>query len=204
MLVSCIMPTRGRGYFAAQALECWLRQTYGNTELLILDDAQARSFSIAPTFPNVHYHLAEGRLKIGEKRNHLAALANGGAIAHWDDDDYSAPGRIEDQLDRLLSSGRQLTGYQSLKFRFDDGSEYLFDGGDNYYAGTSLMYRKEFWKQNQFPNLEYGEDTIFISRATNTGQAISAPAGDLMFARSHAGNTLLKVPDGRRWTRIAA
>ena len=43
-LISAIMPARGRSEMAAAAVECWRRQTWQNTELLILDDADCPAF----------------------------------------------------------------------------------------------------------------------------------------------------------------
>ena len=63
-------------------------------------------------------HIEQGRT-IGEKRNFGAGRARGAVIAHWDDDDYSAPDRLEDQVGRLLQSGKAVTGYFAM--RFTDG-----------------------------------------------------------------------------------
>ena len=44
MLVSCIMPTRGRPAFAQRAIDCFLRQTWEEKELIVVDDLDNRSF----------------------------------------------------------------------------------------------------------------------------------------------------------------
>ena len=43
-LVSAIMPCRGRPAMARAAVECWRQQTWQNTELLVLDDADCSAF----------------------------------------------------------------------------------------------------------------------------------------------------------------
>ncbi len=39
-LVSCVMATGNRTRFIPQALRCFLRQTYPNRELLVIDDGE--------------------------------------------------------------------------------------------------------------------------------------------------------------------
>ena len=211
MLISAILPTRGRPHFAHRALDCALRQTAGDyvLEIHILDDLDAPSFFNAPDFNGVHYHISERRMSIGEKRNRLCELASGDIIAHFDDDDYSAPGRISDQLERLMSSGAMLTGYNEMVFECDDGACWLHSGDKDYAIGTSMMYRREFWKANLFPAgagrpVDFvGEDTVFLAAARRIHSVAAAPAGEMMLARIHGGNTATKKPvAGPRWKRI--
>ena len=204
MLVSAILPTRARSYFAHRALDCVMRQKWPELEVVILDDLDDLSFPVAPSFDGVHYHVSEQRLKTGEKRNRCCELANGQIIAHFDDDDYSAPGRIEDQMDRLMSTGAMLTGYNQMVFEEDTGECWQFTSRDPRFAiGTSMMYRREFWQRHPFRPLLAGEDSIFLGHAQRENSVVCAPAGQMMLARIHAGNTVTKRPDARSgWQRI--
>src|SRR5438128_1089434 len=115
MRVSCIMPTRGRREWAAQAVQCFLSQTWPDKELLILDDTDDASFPHAagipfPFFSNhagppIMYFRRSERWSIGRKRNELARIASGEAICHFDDDDWAAPDRIATQVRLLEESG---------------------------------------------------------------------------------------------------
>ncbi len=187
MLISCLMPTRGRPAFAAEALACYLAQTYTDRELIIVDDADAPSFPTPPNYQGVRYHRLGKRLQIGAKRNICVSRASGGILCHWDDDDYSAPDRIKDQIARL--KGLLVTGYHSM--RFTDGARWWqYTGADDYALGTSLMYRREYWERNPFKtDCTVGEDTHFIAPARRDGRITSADAGGMMWARNHAGNT---------------
>lgn len=132
-------------------------------------------------------HLS-GSPEIGDKRNFGCSLAEGDIIVHWDDDDFSAPGRIEDQVQRLVESGKSVTGYRSM--RFTDGQRWwLYEGVPNYALGTSLCFRKAWWEKNRFPSLQVGEDNHMVANADAQRQLISVPAGDLMWATIHPGNT---------------
>lgn len=187
MLISCLMPTRARPAFAAEALACYLAQDYADRELIIVDDADSPSFPAPPNHPGVWYHWLAKRLTIGAKRNVCVSRANGGILAHWDDDDYSAPGRLSDQIARLGNA--DITGYHSM--RFTDGQRWWqYTGADDYALGTSLMYRREYWERNPFKtDCTVGEDGHFIAPARRDGRIVSVDAGELMWARNHAANT---------------
>ncbi len=125
---------------------------------------------------------------MGDKRNFGCELAAGEIIAHWDDDDYSAPGRLSDQVGRLQSSGKAVTGYNQMLFT--DGKDWWsYDGIGNWAIGTSLCYRKDWWVAHPFLSLQVGEDGQFVGEAQGQKQIVAIPAGDLMTATVHSGNT---------------
>ena len=250
-LVSAIMPARGRSVMAAAAVESWKAQTWPNTELLILDDADLPAFPemaaratletpipgatagcsglMASNWPNatgarddapnswkIVYFCLPKRLTIGAKRNLACTLASGTFVAHADSDDYSAPDRLEDQVNRLLSSGKAVTGYHSMLFT--TGSSWWRYEGQVFSGlpgklpgvfGTSLMYRRDWWEKHHFvdgpKNFDNHEDKAFVMEAIQSGQLIGVPAGQRMFARVHSENTSPKgVGDPVRWKRVDA
>lgn len=177
-LVSCIMPTTDdRRDFEALARECFDAQDYPDRELVIV----------------------RGPGKVGEKRNQACREAAGQIICHWDSDDWSAPGRISDQVARLIESGADITGYHSMRFLTEDGQEWLYKGAKNYALGTSLCFWKRHWQRHPFPALQVAEDNAFI----RTGRLVAVPAGEMMLATIHGGNTSLrKLTQGANWERI--
>lgn len=195
MLVSAIMPTRDRASFAREALACWRAQTYEPRELVIMDDFDAPSFEDGIDEPGVLYERVRQRLTIGAKRNLCCSRANGEVICHWDDDDYSAPGRIEDQIQRLIESQKPVTGYRSMKLT-NGVHWWLYTGASDYALGTSLMYERDWWLKYGFEAIQVGEDNSFAGVARARGAIVSADAGDLMWARIHPGNTSAKDPHG--------
>ena len=205
-LVSCIMPTRGRPEFAAQAVEYFRAQTWPEKELIIIDDEDAPSFAEPPAF--AAYERLRTRRTIGQKRNLACSMATGDLICHFDDDDYSAPGRIADQAQRILDTGAGLTGYHRMRFIDELGRWWLFSASspEHYILGTSMMYTRQFWQAHPFPSHpehRVGEDNAVVQRAGR--ELVTADARDLMWARIHGGNTSRKSTDNRDcWERIAA
>jgi glycosyltransferase involved in cell wall biosynthesis len=203
MLISCIMPTLARPQYAAHAVELWLAQTYSPTELVIVDDIDSPSFPNGCNLPGVQYHLMRQRLPVGSKRNIACSRSAGDVIAHWDDDDYSAPGRLADQMTRLLDSGKPVTGYRCM--RFTDGTGWWeYSASVGYVTGTSLMYRRSWWQQHPFTAEQTGEDVTFVKEAQPNDMIATADAGELMYATIHPRNTSVRpIHLNRQWRKIA-
>lgn len=200
--MTCLCLTRNRPQWLPQAIEAFRLQTYVNRELLVLSDGSDVR-SLIPDDPQIrHVHL-DGAPEIGEKRNFGSSLSFGEIIAHWDDDDYSAPGRLEDQVQRLLESGKPVTGYHSM--RFTDGSSWWLyrNHHADYSLGTALCYRKAWREKHPFPPKQVAEDVDFVSVARAQGAIVSVEAGEMMHATIHAGNTSPRSLDARNWTRIS-
>ncbi len=192
-LITCIMPTRGRPKLAPMAVDCWLSQSYPNKELLILDDGDDPSFPenwIAPAGVTRTVTAGTIRYSIPEKLNMLCEMANGDIICRFDSDDWSAPGRITDQVQRLLDSGLSVCGYHSMIFVDESGNCRKYVNDRSYALGTSLMFKKDFWKEHPF-NVKHrvGSDNFFVTDAREARQLSSADPVELMFARAHDSNT---------------
>lgn len=186
-LVSCVMLTMpGREAFAAKAQACFTAQTYTPRELIQV----------------------AGHGSIGAKRNKGNGWAHGDLIAHWDDDDWSHPERLQDQVNRLLETEAELTGYHEMLFaRDEDRAAWLYSSGMRTYAiGTSMMYWRAIWRDRPFLDTSHAEDNAFLYGDPAHGrkklQVVSVPAGKMMVARIHAGNTLEKPAPGDSWRRV--
>jgi glycosyl transferase family 2 len=142
-----------------------------------------------------------GPIWIGEKRNFGCERAIGEFIAHWDDDDHSAPGRLADQIGRILENGKAVTGYREMRFT-DGTNSWIYRGAADFALGTSLLYRREWWQKNKFPAVQIGEDGIFTTAAAKQNQLVSAEAGDLMYATVHADNTSPRQLKGSNWRQL--
>src|SRR5688572_14083799 len=103
------MPTRNRGEFLRLAVESFQRQTYPNLELVIIDDSDVDITHLVPSDDRIRLYRSTQRRSIGAKRNIACSRADGEIICHWDDDDWSAPNRITDQVTRLQESKAALT-----------------------------------------------------------------------------------------------
>jgi glycosyltransferase involved in cell wall biosynthesis len=132
-------------------------------------------------------HLAEPRT-VGEKRNFGCEQVDSDVVCHWDDDDYSAPGRLADQLQRLRESGKAVTGYSAM--RFTDGERWWqYRGEAGYVLGTSLCYRRNWWQAHPFQAKQVGEDNDFVYEAQSCRELAAADGNEFMYATNHAGNT---------------
>ena len=128
--VSCIMPTRDRRAFVDQAVYYFLRQDYPDTELIVVDDGYDKIGDLMPDDPRIKYLRLPTVQSVGAKRNVACQHATGDIIAHWDDDDWSAPGRLRRQVSALLASGADVCGLSEvLHYRPLRGDGWLYRAG---------------------------------------------------------------------------
>jgi hypothetical protein len=227
------MLTADRPALAKRAVECFRSQTYTPRFMLQLDTGaftRDSHFSdprnLSPDRDPFGCITVEGRpeLKrqaIGELRNKSNALAlhhfpDASILIHWDDDDYSHPNRIAEQVSLLQSSGADAVGYQEILFWREPidcelivneqispmkapGQAWLYRGENaNYPPGTSLCYWRKTWERKPFPATSFGEDLQFCTGLKVCGVSAN-PIDDYppmhhneqprMIARIHAGNT---------------
>jgi glycosyltransferase involved in cell wall biosynthesis len=191
-MVSCIMPTRNRPGFVRAAIDCFLRQTYQEKELIILDDSDAPgSVEIDSAWP-IKYVLDE-RKPLGAKRNDCCELAIGEIICHLDDDDYSTPDRIEFQVALLEQSKKPVTGFGVMYFwdTIHKAARLYRSGNPGYVCGTSLCYRRDFWETHKFKEIAEKEDNAFVDPILKQIAASNDPSH--MVARIHESNTSSKT-----------
>jgi glycosyltransferase involved in cell wall biosynthesis len=190
------MPTCNRAKWIPLAIQCFLNQTYANSELVILDNGNDETESVIPANPRIRYYKQPGKkLTTGEMRNRVNELAQGEIICHWDDDDWSAPNRIETQVTRLLASGKQVTGYYSISYwntsgnRARENCAHIYRGTTSYACGTSQLYFKNWWAEHPFNSKAVGEDSDFSHSALRSKQLDSVDGSQMIVARAHSDST---------------
>ena len=184
------MPTCNRQGLIPVALKCYVSQHWPDKELVVIDDGAVKVEGLVKQLvPDaVYIYLAE-KQTIGAKRNLACEAARGEVICHFDDDDWSAAGRIRDQVTRLLESGKQMTGYHSITY-WDGTKAYRYVSAVPQYAvGTTMCYQKSFWDINRFPAKNYAEDNALVYKARDENQLIAEDARQMMVVRSHASCT---------------
>lgn len=229
-LVGCVMLTKNRTKMAQRAVRCFQNQTYGMKALLIWDTGELnQDFQVddgSKTQPIWHIPAeAYTDRKIGGLRNdangwwHHSAGVNPDILIHWDDDDWSHPNRIAEQVALLQESGANAVGYREMLFwktRLQDfptvtmetGEAWLYRNNDpRYCIGTSLCYWRTTWEEkpfrDDFPlnNQATGEDNEWqrdLKRKTESSLArVDLPLGPnrgygpnpRMIASIHGRNT---------------
>jgi glycosyltransferase involved in cell wall biosynthesis len=201
-LVSCVMPTRERRTFAAQAIWYFLRQDYAEKELLVLDDGDDRVEDLTRGDERIRYVHLPRATPVGEKRELGCELARGELVAHWDDDDWIGPTRLSEQVAALQATGAVACAARELMhYRLDAGDAWLlrcrWPDAPDLPPGT-LLHRRTEGRRGRFASTGTGEGrTFFSSSPPLRVHAVSDPAWYL--AVVHRANATATSLDDGRW-----
>ena len=167
-LVSCVLLSCGtvRAAMKERAIRSYESQTYENRELIVY----------------------EGTGRIGALRNAANALSHGSIICHFDEDDWSAPQRVAEQVALLESTGADCVGINEMIFwqspatvenwkeraasgESQIGLAWLYSNHipPNYVLGTSLCYWRKAWEAHPFDDINQGEDMRFVGKVKTVG-----------------------------------
>jgi glycosyltransferase involved in cell wall biosynthesis len=193
-LISCTLPTRGRQQWAAQAVACFLSQTYEPKELIILDDERERSFPKGSDgFPRSVLYVSHSEdWNIAKKRNQFAKYVSGSILCHFDSDDWSDAGRLEAQVNFMNQTQKAVVGFNQIFF-VDEQQHQVWKYRGPFAVGTSLMYTRDYFLVHPFlERKRTGSDSAFIQDAFKTRDTVAVDAKELMVARVHSENTAEK------------
>jgi glycosyltransferase involved in cell wall biosynthesis len=203
-LVSCIMPTRDRRPFVAQALRYFLRQDYPNIELIVVDDGDDAVADLMVGDERVRYIRLRSVHSIGAKRNIACEAATGEIVAHWDDDDWSSPHRLRRQVECMLETGADACGVcEMLHYRPLRGDGWLYRGHTDAraeVAGCSIIYRRSMWRDHAFAEVNLGEDSAFVARIP-ADRVLALSDRSLMVAIVHERNVSTLPLGTAQWER---
>jgi glycosyltransferase involved in cell wall biosynthesis len=176
--ITCICVTRNRYPELMRCVNAFLKQTYPNKELVIVDDSVRYA---PPSLRNVltkHqstiiYKRLNRVTTIGTKRNKAISLASGMYVAIWDDDDIHFSTRLERQLSHLLrnEADATMTAHNTLYHFADHGrtlqriprsvhDAWWYKG----YMCPSMLFKKSLWEQHKYLPVNKHEDYHFIKR----------------------------------------
>jgi len=213
-LVCCIMPTRDRRPFVTLAIDGFLQQDHPHRELVIVDDGLDAVDDLVPPDPRIRY-VRTARAPIGAKRNIAVREASGAFVAHWDDDDWYAPGRLTAQMRPLLAGEADIVGLSmrhvlalpALEFWRCEPELHARLHHRDLCCGT-IVYPRAVWERHgPYPALNVGEDVRLIQRAGAGGARVRRlDTEELFVCVRHGRNTWRIAQDwtsGRRgWTKI--
>jgi glycosyltransferase involved in cell wall biosynthesis len=207
--VSCILPTGYGEKFVGTAVRCFKEQDYlGELELIVVDNNdEPWSDELVASLPSNVRYVRSKRMSVGALRNLGTANATGEICITWDEDDWYGSSRVSFQVNRLLETGMNVTGFHNLCY-FDSRSgeawKYFFEPMGNhhpYAPGGSQCYRRSWWERHKFE--EHGiEDLPFTTAALHEGVLDSTDCGRMYVARIHGTNVVPKQLMGRQWQRI--
>jgi len=193
-LVSCIMPTFNRVNFVKQSIYYFLRQTYPNKELIIIDDGDQSVADLIPDDPRIKYMRLSSKYSIGKKRNLACEMAEGEIIMCWDDDDWHGPMRIQQQIFPLVNESYDVSGigtylyYSILNKCFYHYKREVFK--DGIVSGT-LTFWKRMWEEGvKFKDISLAEDADLQDSFRNIGARIKRILTEnIFFIVRHDKNT---------------
>jgi len=209
--VFAVMLTRNRASMACRAVECFRQQTYpADRRVLLVYDTSTDRPAWSTKADNEAYlwvPAAHGQ-PIGTLRNQANDVAVTGVggnrpgligapdiLCYWDDDDWSHPARIAEQVDAVLM--REATGYNEVIF-WDQTTKqcWKYRGSPDYIVGASLCYWRATWERNPFPALHTGEDTEWqrgLRISAVSGVYVAGDAQPRMIGGVHPRNTTCKI-----------
>lgn len=167
--VTAIMLANGRPKMLARAVHSFIAQDYLNKRLLIWNTGTDEEGMIVSS-PGIQEVMFKGRgMTIGALRNEANGYAANGAdiLMHWDDDDWSHPQRMKEQVAMLKATGMECVGYREMLFWKQSpypfgtslvsplipGEAWLYTAETkDYCLGTSLCYWRGAWDRHPFPD----------------------------------------------------
>lgn len=219
--VLCTLLTAGRPEMTARAIRCFHQQTYPEKRLYILDSGAEPLSNEALCFGHARGRLEPGK-PLGELRNLAVAMSSPNAldceiIAHWDSDDWSHPERLSEQVALLESTGAAAVGYNEMLFwdsailpnaTIRQAAAWVYtQANDRLVLGTSLCYWRKTWEKLPFPEIQTGEDTVWLHRIKAHGvssltEDLLTAADPRMIASIHGSNTCSQIMPGKaEWKR---
>lgn len=198
-LVSCLCVTRARVPLLRRAVACFQRQTYEPRELVVLfetddhasldylgtlQDSRVRPIAV-PALP---------RLSLGRLRNRSVEAGRGRYLAQWDDDDWHAPTRLQEQIATLQRSGRPACALRRWTL-YDALSGRAFISGPRAWEGSLVAQRSAM---TAYADLARGEDTAVVERLGRRRELVLLDRPQLYVYTYHGGNTWTQAHWQRR------
>jgi glycosyltransferase involved in cell wall biosynthesis len=188
--VSGILPVGYGSKYFRLAADAFLSSTYdGELELIILDNNETPIEDLIPVDPRVKYYHCD-RMPVGALRNLGTSYATGDICVTIDEDDWSHPERVEQQVGRLIGTGKDVTGFHSIYY-FDTSDrktyKYWYEPNRShppYACGSSQCYKKSWWQDHPFPSTGI-EDYAFQLEALHSNTLDSIDGAELLVARAH-------------------
>lgn len=182
VLISVVIPVYNVDKYLRQCLDSVIGQTYGNLEILVVDDGSTDKSAIICD----EYATKDNRIRVFHTANHgLSAARNcaidkavGDYIAFLDSDDWLEPDAYTILLREALNTGADIVHFRfyqefvnSTRESSGSGNRFIVEGDSIFRA--LLLEKKvsddvwdKFYKANLFKTVRYPEGRIFEDKAT--------------------------------------
>jgi len=191
--VTIVTPTCNRQNLFEIAIRNYKNFNYPREKLkwIILDDSTDDSLKkMLPNDKSITYIYSNNKEPIGKKRNILASECKSVVICHMDDDDYYYPDSIKVRVISLISHKKAVCGCVEYNcYNLIDDTQFIARGNeDDYNVGeAALCYLKDYWKANQFNDLDEHEEAIYFLK-NGKNQYIDIPCMWILLSITHGKN----------------
>jgi glycosyltransferase involved in cell wall biosynthesis len=226
-VVSVVLPVRNGGRWLKQAVQSILDQTFGQLELIVVDDHSSdNSLDDLPRADSRLKVMHNGGRGVSSAFNTGLAESAGRFVARMDADDLALPARLEMQLDYLRQNpDLDLCGAQVEIFVTGDTQGSAPAGGNRHYQAwlnacsspdeirramfvespipnpTALFRRAALRKLRGYGDPEWPEDYDLFLRADRLGMRMGKPDRILLRWRDH-GRRLTRNSPRYEWNRF--
>lgn len=161
-MISVCMCTYGRPELLEEAIECFLRQTRTDSELVILNDRAEQKLYFS--HPRVRIYNVDTRYEYtSNKRLETARLAAGDYLCFWDDDDIYLPNHLEECMRKLKYFLNKNISRDALQW-IDRGHK-LYRIVPSAYVHTLLIHKDVYWSVGgHTADVTRDEDLTFLKK----------------------------------------
>ena len=201
--VSVVVPVYERVDYLPQCMESLGRQTYGDVEVIVVDDGSTR-----PVRAPGATVLRVSHGGVAAARNHGAHAAAGELIVFLDDDDVAFPELVETLVRAKRVSSADIVAAGARVFHGDGppqphaGDRITIPFGNaeelgllwNHYGHPTALWPRELFDEvGGFRELAVGEDWELLARAALAGARLTAPPDPLFWYRQGGGGRFAGV-----------
>ena len=202
--VSIILPTYNRAYCLRRSIDSVLRQTFGDFELIVIDDGSKDDTKALvegyddPRLRYVHNHDNQGQTK---RLNQGISLARAPLIAFQDSDDEWLPEKLEKQVTALRAAPPNVGVVYVDRWRIGDRGEKTLAQAvhimpeDGFYYEAGLAAASPTWRRSAF---WFGANASSGSAGSMKGCASSTTWSCCYVCR----NPIFSFTSANRWSTI--
>lgn len=186
--VSCILATGNRLGFTRQAIRCFLRQTFDDAELIVVDDGVESAAELCAGLLRVRHIRLTEPTTLGSKLNIGVEHAAGAFIQKLDDDDFYGQDFLARSVGALEAAkeAREIVTWDCFTILLA-GERRVRYSGHGWTTGGTLCFRRRLWDERPFRDEPRRVDAWFVEDHGSRLVRVCAP--ELYMLVRHGRNT---------------